>query len=210
MSKGAFIAGEKTANLDLVKVEGSCLEKGDIVYEEVRFGNGDADVKLNKFRVLSVERFACRAARVGASETQPVKLTFSKLLMERKPETKPAGTRKLAAVLSHPSAHQPHRSSQPADDQFAAWLEMGGSLIEEINAEQELLAKQRANFTANLEAIDTTHRKTIEQLEGELQRVREQHANDRALAVAGQEALDAKIARLAERKAALEKMLETV
>lgn len=177
----------------LVPVKGEALERGDYVYEPIRFGQGPEHVKYNKYRVLEVERGCARVVDPDGKE-RPKKIRFESLRIER---------------TGSDSGPQPPLSSVAKDDSYQAWLDMGLSLVDDIAEEQRSLAEEKAKILKDVESIDLTHKKRIEALEDELARARRQHSEDRALVLTRFDAVNGKLEHANQRRKALESMLKS-
>jgi hypothetical protein len=194
---------------DYVKVERpEQVEPGDHVYEIVRFGTRETDVKYNELRVMSVEGKAVRAVRVDGARSQPVKIAFHALVMRADPP-------RTGVVRRLPE--RPQSALVPVDgppstpgDAFSAYIDMSRELLDELRSEIAGVSQSRARVVAEIEPLEAAHRKQVESLETQLASIREQHQRERAVADAALGALDARRAALDARINGLEAMLKAV
>jgi hypothetical protein len=177
---------------DLVPVRGQALERGEAVYEIVRYGKSDSDVKLKKLRVLDTDRGSALVepydGTPGERKAQQRRVQFTHLRMEPRAEAKldtrprvklvPAASETLPATKPAPAVAP---KTSDSDGQFEAWKEMGLGLVADIKRDIATLGEQHAKISGDLEALDTRHRRTIEELERELLEARRAHEEDRAL-----------------------------
>lgn len=203
---------------DLIPVRGQTIERGDVVYELVRFGKGESDLKLKKLRVLETDRGSATVepydGTAGEKRAERRKVQLANLRMER-PAPTPKFDNPPRVKLVPPANDVPASSPKPpatprtvsGDDQFEAWAEMGRELLAGITGEISGLTEQLAKIKADLESVDARHRRTIEELEQELVEARRAHEEDRALAAARKEALESKLERAKERLNGIRLML---
>jgi hypothetical protein len=159
----------------LVPLRDQPLTRGDIVYEQVTWGDGQS--KLNRLRVLRVDRAAAFCEYFDRRRKARL-IPFHQLRMEPKetpsqppPQLRmePQGAPRMRLVLPPPpSEPAPAPPKRTVASDLEAWLEMGRGLIDEAHAEKRDLEAQRALVSAELAAIDDQHRSRIEALEKEL------------------------------------------
>lgn len=202
----------------LIPLEPGAVERGDFVYELIRFGIGEKAVKANKLRVIEVERGCCAVVRAdGEQRGRPRKIRFNDLRMEKPTAaTAPAVTHKIAMPkinISVPPGADAKALAEVARATFApvsevdAWLEMGRGIVAGIERERTELADQRAKAEADVERVDSVHRANIERLEQQLESAKRQWRDDRALAETRVSDINVKLEHVGQRKQTLEKML---
>lgn len=190
----------------LVPAKDAALEYGDTVYFQHRFGNRPEDVAYRKRRVVEVNRGGVKVVDPGAPG-RPVIIAKGQLFVERAEVEVTHRRPPSASTLGNPP--QPRAAAPRVDDdnQYSAFLDMGRGLVEEIKGRLRGLAEQRANAMRDLDALDDTHGKRVAALESQLAAARQQHADDRALALTKLEALDSHTAHETARRRALESLL---
>lgn len=202
---------------DLMPIDRQSIERGDAVYEVIRFGTKPEDTKYKKWRVLETDRGAALCepydGSPGEKKAERRKIQYSQLRRE-KPEAKFENRPrvKLVAPASEAPLPAPSKSVNAAkaaatDDQFEAWKEMGRELVGGITAEIAALTEQHERIKCDLDAVDARHRRTIEELEQELLEARRAHEEDRALAAARRDAIGTKLERAKERLQGIRSML---
>lgn len=202
MTMAHLIAGRS----DYVRIESpDQVEPGDSVFEVVRYGQRDSDIKFNELRVVTVERMAVKAVRVG-SPGSPIKLSFKTLVM-RAPDAK-AKTGGVVRRLPAPASAPPPVASQSPD--FAAYIEMTRDVLQEVRASLRSVSDKKAEVIARAGPLETQHRARIEQLQTELEKAMTARQRDKACADAAIEALDAQAAELEGRITGIESMLRAV
>lgn len=176
----------------LVPLRDQQLARGDIVYESVRWGDGDGQAKLNRLRVLRVDR-AAAFCEYFDRRRKPRLIPFHQLRMEDKrpsqlppmpPATGPQPVR-MRLVLPHSQEPEPEPKAAPAPKRahtsdLEAWLEMGRGLdFGSIAAERAELETQLCNVQDELEEVDREHHERIHALEAELQAAKSAHQEAR-------------------------------
>jgi hypothetical protein len=203
----------------LTHVRGEALERGDYVFVRVRWGVGDRDVKYKRVKVIDVMRAAATCVELddkGREMTRTTrKIPFGDLRMEKAEEKtvkskNPVVTSlatklptKLAPVQAQP---EPEPNKKP-DDDLETWLDMGRNLVKGVDVDRAGLLDERQKLVDGLADIDSHHRKVIQALEDELEKARNEHANDRALVQTRIEAIDQKLNTKDERVEMLRKLL---
>lgn len=183
------------------------IEPGDIVYEVVRFGTREEDVKYNELRVTRVERQAVQVVKLnGARGTRPIKMAFHSIMI-RPRECGPV-VRRLAAVAAPAIVAAP--PVPRASESFGAYVELTTGILEEARAELRGLDDARDSVRERFEVIEKAHRKRVEELERELANVREVYERDRQLASVAMESVGGRRVAVEGRVAALEAMLKAV
>lgn len=188
-------------------------ERGDTVYEQTRFGSRPEDVRYRKRRVLEVNRGGVKVVDPEGNVRSATIVAKGRLFVEREPESQdpPTATHRNpppSASGNQRAAGSVSQSAQRAqDEQYAAWLDMGRGLVAELDGTLTGLAEQREKLLRDIDAIDETHARRIGQLEQQLTAARHQHADDRALALAKLEKLDADTEHAGARRRALESLL---
>lgn len=192
----------------MVPVKGDALERGDVVYEPIRWGQGPDQVKYKKYFVLTVLRGAVRVQDEERRD-QPKKIRFADLRMERAPApVVTLASRALPPPPAPPSPSLPPPTSpKPADD-YQALLDMSRAVVDGLAKEQRDLIEEKATIQRSADTLAANHRKRIEALEGELARAHREHDADRALTQARIDAVNAKMVHADERRKALETLLK--
>lgn len=201
----------------LVPARGEALERGDYVYETVRFGKGPNDVKYKKLRVLKTDRGTATVvpAEGPSGHLNEKKIRLSDLKMEKPdapsslPSPSPAADAAADRIGEQFRARILAKQPGEPDSQFAAWLEMGRGLLGDVDAEESALREERAAVELRLHEIDTRYKGYIEKAENELAVIRKNHADDRALAESLRETVMMKLLRVVDRRNGLKKMLDT-
>ena len=171
----------------LVQLRDQELARGDIVYERVAWGESEQQTKLNRLRVLRVDR-AAAFCEYFDKRRKPRLIPFHELRMEPKasisqppppPQTQPRMRliRPPAASEPAPAASAPTRSTRQSD--FEAWLEMGRGLIDDADLEKPELEAQLIGVQDELAALDEHHRVRIASLEQELLDAKRMHQEAR-------------------------------
>lgn len=178
------------------------------MYEVVRFGTREEDVKYNELRVTRVERQAVQVVKLGGARgTRPIKMAFHSIVM-RAGERERFAQQSVVRQLPMPpivAAPVPR-----ASESFGAYVELTTGILEEARAELRGLDDARDSVRARFEVIEKAHRKHIEELERELANVREVYERDRQLASVAMESVGGRRVAVEGRVAALEAMLKAV
>lgn len=170
----------------LVPLRDQELTRGDIVYERVAWGEGEEQSKLNRLRVLRVDR-AAAFCEYFDRRRKPRLIPFHELRMEPKalksqpppPQTAPRMRLVMPPPESSPPPAPPPAPKRAGHADLDAWLEMGRGLIDEIGAEKQELEGQLSGVQDELETMDRQHRERIEALEREMLAAKHAHQEAR-------------------------------
>lgn len=210
-----------TSDYNYVRIEDpSDVEPGDIVYEVVRFGHGDTDIKHNEMRVMSVERRAVVALRAGGPRgSRPIKMPFT-ALVRRAPmieeRDKPAPIvlthrmRNGARVTVRDVSHLEEQAPPPPPDAFAAYLEITQGLVQELRTELDGLDARKAELEKKREALGTTHRQEVDLLNERLRCLNHAHQKRDVLLLDEIEQLEQKRQPLTAKVDSIESMIAAV
>jgi hypothetical protein len=197
------LPGEFSANL--VSVTHGSLERGDAVYELVRWGKGANEVKYKKLRVIDSDR---GTATVVDFDAKPGgvsrKIRYGDLRAEKRVETSKTPV-KLARV--HDIAPVDDQRPKPGGDDFQAWIEMGRGLVRDVDSERSRLSARREDFEKYIERIDAAHMEQVKELEGELKRLRESHSTELEFCRSGLADVLTQIARLDEKRKGIQSLI---
>jgi hypothetical protein len=221
--KGGDVMASLEESLVQLK-DGSLVERGDIVYERVDHapaGAAQRQISWKRWKVMETDRATARVQNPDGPG-RPTKILFKHLWREKEPEdvqpkpfnaprlviTKPASPTALPSATQAPvKTEAPARSPSNVDSELEAWLDQGKGLLRDVERRENEVAEQILGIDLDLERIDNRYRPLIEKAQAEVESLKREHADDRALAESRREALDAKLAQIADRKSHIKKML---
>lgn len=199
--------GDFVANL--VSVKPGSLERGDTVYEIVRWGNREGDYKYKKLKVIDSDGGTASVVDFDAKPGgMSRKIRYAELRMEKPPERpKKAPSAQVVRAVATRRTEANNVAMKPIGDDFQAWLEIGRGLVGEMEANRSSLDEKKSALERELARIDAEHCAHIEQLEAALAATRDAHTKARAFVVSGLEHVNASIESLHERRKGLQTIL---
>lgn len=204
-----------SSNYQYIRVEKpEQLEPGDTVYQVIRHGTREEDVKYNEMRVMTVERRAVQALRHGGPRgSRPITLPFTSLVI-RAPESLDRKELTHRADIRPIHAHVVVRATAQADaietlaarekpDAVATCAELIDTLLQDLRIDLESLDEEKAELQNELSGLDTAHRQELERLNELVRKANHQHQKK---ATQLQERLDD----VEERRAPLQKKADSI